>query len=56
MASAFIVQTYKATGVMREVKATGKDFTQYANKYFDGPTARVFSEILLILYAIIHQD
>lgn len=56
MASAFIVQTYKATGIMREVKASGKDFSQYANKYFDGPTARVFNEILLILYAIIHQD
>ena len=56
MASAFIVQTYKATGVMREVKATGKDFSQYAKKYFEGETARVFGEMLLILYAIIHQD
>ncbi len=56
MASAFIVQTYKATGVMREVYATGKDFSQYAKKYFDGQTARVFGEILLILYAIINQD
>ena len=56
MASAFIVQTYKATGIMREVKATGKDFSQYAKKYFEGETARVFGEMLLILYAIIHQD
>jgi hypothetical protein len=56
MACAFIVQTYKATGVMREVHATGKDFSQYAKKYFEGQTARVFGETLLILYAIIHSD
>lgn len=56
MACAFIVQSYKATGVMREVHATGKDFSQYAKKYFDGQTARVFGETLLILYAIIHSD
>lgn len=56
MACAFIVQTYKAAGIMREVHATGKDFSQYAKKYFEGETARVFGEILLILYAIIHQD
>ncbi len=56
MACAFIVQSYKATGVMREVHATGKDFSQYAKKYFEGQTARVFGETLLILYAIIHQE
>lgn len=52
MASAFIVQVYRSQGIMREVKATGKDFSKYAEKYFDGPTAKVFGDILLIIYAI----
>lgn len=52
MACAWIVWAYKAQGIMREVKAYNKDFSQYANKYFDGQTARVFNEICQILYAI----
>jgi len=52
MACAWIVWAYKAQGIMREVKAYGKDFSQYANKYFDGQTARLFNEICQILYAI----
>lgn len=52
MASAFIVQVYRSQGIMREVQATGKDFSKYAEKYFDGPTAKVFGDILLIIYAI----
>lgn len=52
MACAWIVWAYKAQGVMREVKAYGKDFSQYADKYFDGETARLFNEICQILYAI----
>lgn len=52
MACGWIVWAYKAQGIMREVKAYNKDFSQYANKYFDGQTARVFNEICQILYAI----
>jgi len=52
MACAWIVWAYKAQGIMREVKAYGKDFSQYANKYFDGETARMFNEICQILFAI----
>ena len=52
MACAWIVWAYKAQGIMREVKAYNKDFSQYANKYFDGETSRMFNEICQILYAI----
>lgn len=53
MASAFIVTVYRSQGLLKECKeATGKDFSKYAEKYFDGPTAKVFGEILLIIYAI----
>jgi hypothetical protein len=52
MASAFIVQVYRSQGIMREVKEVSKDFSKYAEKYFDGPTAKVFGDILSIIYAI----
>lgn len=52
MACAWIVWAYKAQGIMREVKLFNMDFCKYANKYFDGETARMFNEICQILYAI----
>ena len=52
MACAWVVWAYKAQGIMREVKAYNKDFSKYANKYFEGETARMFNEICQILYAI----
>jgi len=55
MAAAFIVKAYKDIGAFEECKQSGKDFTEYANKYFTGEQARVFAEFLLIIYSIINQ-
>lgn len=54
-AAAFIVGTYKQIGAFDECKESGKDFTEYANKHFEGEQARVFAEFLLIIYSIINQ-
>lgn len=53
--AAFIVQTYKQIGAFEECKESGKDFTEYASKHFDGEEARVFAEFLLIIYSIINK-
>jgi len=55
MAAGFIVKAYKDIGAFDECKESGKDFTEYANKYFKGEDARVFAEFLLIIYSIINQ-
>jgi len=53
--AAFIVQTYKQIGAFEECKESGKDFTEYASKHFNGEEARVLAEFLLIIYSIINQ-
>ena len=55
-ACAFIIQSYKHTGVFAECLKCGKDFTGYANKQ-DIPEKwkRVLAEILIIIYSIINN-
>lgn len=55
MAAAFIVKAYKEIGAFEECKQTGKDFTEYALKYFEGDDARLFAEFLLIIYSITNE-
>lgn len=51
--AAFIVQAYKREGAFKECQATGKDFSDYANKQnLDQKWKRVLAETLLIIYSI----
>lgn len=53
MAASSIVAAYKEKGIFEECKESGKDFTDYASKHFEGREAKVFAEFLLIIYSII---
>lgn len=50
-----IVITYKQIGAFKECQATGKDFSDYANKLnLSDKWKRVLAEILLIIYVVIN--
>lgn len=52
---AWIIGTYKHQGIFDECKATGKDFTEYANRQnVPDKWKRVLAEILLIIYSILN--
>lgn len=53
---AFIVNAYKRNGALAECQATGKDFTEYANKQnIPENFKRVLADMLLIIYSILNQ-
>ena len=52
-----IVKTFKDSGVFEDCKKCGKDFSEYANKQkLELKWKNVLSEILLIMYSIIHDQ
>jgi len=54
-ACAFIVQSYKHLGLFAECQASGKDFSDYANKQpIEEKWKRVLAEILLIIFSILN--
>lgn len=55
MAASSIVIAYKERGIFEECKQSGKDFTEFASKHFEGYEANVFAEFLLIIYSIINE-
>ena len=56
MAASSIVAAYKEQGIYKECQESGKDFTEYSLKHFEGQEAKVFSEFLLIIYSIINNE
>ena len=53
MACKWIIVTYKYIGAFEEVKALGKDFTNWVNKQnIEERDRKSFNEILMIIYSI----
>ena len=52
----WIVFTYKYIGAFEEVKAQGKDFSNWVNKQnLNEQDKKSFNEVLMIIHSIIHQ-
>lgn len=55
MACAFIISSFKYVGAFEECKASGKDFSEYADKQMVAAKwKRVLAEILLIIYCLLN--